>query len=413
MTARIPPELMFHIISFLQDDKATLSACSLCCSALAAASKPLLFHTLCTGLDLKATDRFECLLESGAAILPLIKRIDMPIPTFGPGVDQRTIGPIYRILARQGTPPTLNIAIRPIGPSLYRSVRLLLSWLNPVVHWVTSLELDDLDLTGGDNQFWDIVLAFPKLKSLTLGCVVVVGDGVRISSHSESGISHLSLRRSALGGVWDIRRFLADHLPPLPSLTSLDVRFPTVMDRTSIRFEEQYGPTVRTLRFGVVIAHRPTMDLGELDCKFSATRLVHRATLILPAIATTEFISQFSNLETLTLQGLFVPIIPAQRPSVTFEWIPTALNGVSSTVRKFTMEVIAAHLSYLDIIPWSAIDERLAHQLQSVTVVEVLLATPVGTNYLLENVSQEMGKRLPLAAQRGVLRCSAVAEHPV
>jgi len=76
------------------------------------------------------------------------------------------------------------------------------------------------------------------------------------------------------------------------------------------------------------------------------------------------------------------------------------------------MEVLTGHLSYLDIIPWSAIDERLAHQLQSVSVVEVLVATPLGVNYLLDNVSQEVEKRLPLAARRGVLRCSAVGEHP-
>ena len=77
------------------------------------------------------------------------------------------------------------------------------------------------------------------------------------------------------------------------------------------------------------------------------------------------------------------------------------------------MEVVAGHLSYLDIIPWSAIDARLAHQLQSVTTVEILLAAPVGVTYLLEGVSQEMEMRLPLAAQRGVLRCFAVAEHPI
>lgn len=77
------------------------------------------------------------------------------------------------------------------------------------------------------------------------------------------------------------------------------------------------------------------------------------------------------------------------------------------------MEVVAGHLSYLDVIPWSAIDERLAHQLRSVTVLEILLATPIGVNCLLDNVHQEMGRRLPLAAQRGVLRCSAVAEHPI
>jgi len=268
MTTKIPLELTFHVISFLQDDKAALSACSLCCSALAAVSKPLLFHTLRTGLDHKAIDRFECLLESGAAILPLIKRIDVPIPNFGPGEDLCAIGPISRILSRQDTPPALNIAIRPICLSLYQSVRLILPRLDPVVHWVTSLELDKLDLTGGDVQFWDIVLAFPKLKSLTLGCVMVRGDRDRITSHCESEISHLSLRRSALDGVWDVRRFLADHPPSLPSLASLDVRFPTVLDRTSIRFGEQYGPTVRTLRFGVLIAHHPTMDWGELDCKY-------------------------------------------------------------------------------------------------------------------------------------------------
>jgi len=58
------------------------------------------------------------------------------------------------------------------------------------------------------------------------------------------------------------------------------------------------------------------------------------------------------------------------------------------------------------------VDERLARQLQSVTVVEILVATPVGVNYLLDNVHQQMEKRLPLAVRRGVLRCSAVAEHP-
>lgn len=77
------------------------------------------------------------------------------------------------------------------------------------------------------------------------------------------------------------------------------------------------------------------------------------------------------------------------------------------------MEVVAAHASYLDIISWSVIDEMLAGQLQYVTIVEILLATPVGTPYLLENVHQEIGKRLPSAARRGVLRCSAVAEHPL
>lgn len=76
------------------------------------------------------------------------------------------------------------------------------------------------------------------------------------------------------------------------------------------------------------------------------------------------------------------------------------------------MEVIAAHLSFLDIIPWLAIDEMLASKLQSVTIVEILLATPVGMTELLEGVYQAMRGRLPLTAQRGILRCSAVSEHP-
>ena len=77
------------------------------------------------------------------------------------------------------------------------------------------------------------------------------------------------------------------------------------------------------------------------------------------------------------------------------------------------MEIIITHIPYLDVIPWSAIDDVLSHQLRPVTTVEIFLATPIGKTHLLENVYQEMGERLPLAAQRGVLRCSAVAEHPI
>ena len=77
------------------------------------------------------------------------------------------------------------------------------------------------------------------------------------------------------------------------------------------------------------------------------------------------------------------------------------------------MEIIIAQLPFLDVIPWSAIDELLSHQLRQVTTVEILLATPVGNTQLLENVYQEMGKKLPSAARRGVLQCSAVAEHPI
>jgi len=77
------------------------------------------------------------------------------------------------------------------------------------------------------------------------------------------------------------------------------------------------------------------------------------------------------------------------------------------------MEIIVTRLQYLDVIPWSAIDEVLSHQLRPVTTVKILLATPIGNTNLLENVYQEMRDRLPSAARRGVLRCSAVVEHPI
>ena len=133
-------------------------------------------------------------------------------------------------------------------------------------------------------------------------------------------------------------------------------------------------------------------------------------TLTPPFKASAEFISQFSNLKALTFQGL---LVPETQHTVTFEWIPLALRGVAPTVRKFTMEVVTNHLSHLHAIPWSAIDEVLASQLQSVVIVEILLATPIRVNRLFDNVFQDMEIRLPLAAQRGVLRCSAVSGFPI
>jgi hypothetical protein len=124
-----------------------------------------------------------------------------------------------------------------------------------------------------------------------------------------------------------------------------------------------------------------------------------------------EFISRFSNLDTLTLQGLYVP--NGSPHTITFAWVPVALNGVPPTVRKLTVEIVVGHLSHLDIFLWSAMDEILASRLQSVAIVEVLLATPIGKTFLLDNVYRDIERRLPLAAQRGVLRCSAVAEHPI
>ncbi|KAF9642673.1 hypothetical protein BDM02DRAFT_3192830 [Thelephora ganbajun] len=106
MTTRIPPELIFHIISFLRDDKATLSACSTCCSALAAAVKPLLFRILRTRLDPKAADRFECLLESDPGVLSLIKRIDVIIQSYKPEVDQRAIKAILYTHDHSGSHPS-------------------------------------------------------------------------------------------------------------------------------------------------------------------------------------------------------------------------------------------------------------------------------------------------------------------
>ena len=77
------------------------------------------------------------------------------------------------------------------------------------------------------------------------------------------------------------------------------------------------------------------------------------------------------------------------------------------------MELVTDHLSHLHVIPWSTIDEILADKLRSVIIVEILLATSSGVDYLLDNVHRDMQRRLPLAAQRGVLQCSAVGGHPV
>ena len=270
MTTRIPAELIFHIVSFLRDNKAALSACSLCCSALSTVSRPLLFHTLRTSLISGAADRFECLLESGPEVLTLIKRVDVTVAISTPEfivVNRRTIAAVSQIMAShriQDTPPTLGITIRTVSPLSHGFEQLLLSRLDPVVHWVTSLELGRLDLTG-DVQFWDLVLAFPRLKSLILGGVSV-GARARTPSHCESEISHITLKEPALGSISDIHRLFYNHPLPLPSLTSLDVRFPTPLGRAPIRFGVVYAPTVRTLRFGIAIVPHPTISWNKLGC---------------------------------------------------------------------------------------------------------------------------------------------------
>lgn len=76
------------------------------------------------------------------------------------------------------------------------------------------------------------------------------------------------------------------------------------------------------------------------------------------------------------------------------------------------MEVVAEQLSDFHFIPWSAIDEMFAHQAQSMVIMEILLTTPLKMRYLLDNVYRDMKMRLPLAAQRGMLRCYAVAGIP-
>ena len=261
MTIRIPPELIFHIVGFLQDSKPDLFACSLCCSALAAVTRPLLFRTLRTDLEAGAAERFECLLESGPEVLTLIKRIDANVLNLKPDVNHRTIAAVSKTMAShptQHTPPTLGMTIQASGTSFRRFSQQLLSRLDQVVHQVTSL---DLTLCFVENiQFADFVLEFPRLKSLTLGHISLI-NGVRASSHRESGISHITLRETALCS--GIRWFISDRFLPLPSLTSLDVRFPTSF-RTPERLAEAHAPTVRTLRFGIPIIPSPTRSWNEL-----------------------------------------------------------------------------------------------------------------------------------------------------
>ncbi|KAF9791941.1 hypothetical protein BJ322DRAFT_1026300 [Thelephora terrestris] len=411
---RIPLELISYIISFLRDDNAALSACSLCCSSFACASRPLLFHTLRTRLYFEPTDRLERLLELEPTVLPLIKRIEVTILSFLNIVD--TIQTVSQIATRchkeyTSLPLALNLAIAPTRPSPPLENSTLLR-LHPLFDWVTSLELDGLNLAQ-DTHFWDLVLSFRALKSLVLGHVHVGEAGGDAPSHRKSKISHVSLRPSALAGLnSNIYRFLADHPIPLPSLTSLDVRFPLLIDRTPVRFGGHYGPSVRALRFGIQVIRHLTAAHTRVDSKTPLPHFTCHTVLTLHIKAAGEFISQFNNLEELTFQGL-VPHKPQpEKIPVTFEWIPIILCRVTPTIRKFTMETVADDLSRLDFIPWSAIDEILAHQLQSVITVEILLATPIGTRRLLDNVYQDVGKKLPLAAQRGILRCVAVAKHP-
>ena len=147
-------------------------------------------------------------------------------------------------------------------------------WLDPVVDLVTSLELDGLDLAE-DIQFWDLVLKFRMLKSLVLGRVCVGEGGVYIPSHPESPISHLTLKESSWGGSRNVCWLLACHPMPLPSLKSLDVRFPMELNEAAIRFGQYCGPMVRTLRFGVVISRHSSKFLDQiLDRKFRTTLLL-------------------------------------------------------------------------------------------------------------------------------------------
>lgn len=269
MTTTLPPELIFHIITFLQDDKHALSACSRCCPALATVSRSLLFHTLHANVEPQAAIRFESLLESGTAVLPFIKKIDVSIPTLHPEVNHRTMTAISRFIAHrqmQDTAPELKLAARPPRMSLFRFSRLFLSCLDSARPWVTSLELDQIDL-GADIHFWAVVRMFPNLTTLILGYVNMPMEMFHFSPQQASGVSNLTLKKSALDGDCNIGWFLIHHHLPLPSLTSLDVRFPTRPDRGPSRLGEQYGATVRSLRFGVVISRDLTTDWDKLACK--------------------------------------------------------------------------------------------------------------------------------------------------
>jgi len=192
------------------------------------------------------------------------------IPTVDLDMDLHTIGVLSQIMGHrsvQDAPPALKIAIRPkVLSHLQRLGPPSLPPLDPVAHWVTSLELDQLDLSKG-VQFWHLVLEFPKLKSLILGCVDG-GAEVPISSHHELEICHISLKHTALDGSCNICLFLVENPLPLPYLTSLDVRFPTALDSTAVRFAGRYGATVKKLRFGAAVLRYLKNKWDKLARKF-------------------------------------------------------------------------------------------------------------------------------------------------
>lgn len=280
MAPRIPPELIFLIISFLHDNKPVLSACSRCCSALAAVARPFLFHTLRTRLDPESVRRFESLLELAPGIVPLIKRIDvaMVIPAFEPATNQFAMIAISRIMLHpriEETPPALGISICPLYPGFRQFGITVPTHLD---QWVTSLELNRLDFPP-ELHFWDFVLAFPNLESLTLGSLKV-GETFRIIPTLQPNISHITFKQSTSDSISDVYSFLATYTPPLPSLISLDVRFSGVPSSVSIRFGEQYGPGVKTLRFGTVLTHLLPRDWENR--RFRAIHPAEYAPLIVP-----------------------------------------------------------------------------------------------------------------------------------
>ena len=256
---RIPPELIFYIIGFLQGEKSTLSACSLSCSSLATASRPLLFHTIRTRGDPKSVRRLEGVLESPQTVLAFVKKIDMAISN-EIGTDLgRMATAIYRIVTNdyiRNAPPALNISVQLANLNAWDNIRQfkrsVLPKLGSTADWVTSIALERLDLSS-DIPFWDLVLTFSNLESLTLGHVVIGGEGFHLPLHRESRISHIRLKECALNHHrCNIRWFLSAYPMRLPLLTCLDVRFSTPLGRDHIQLGEHYGPTVRTLRFGVV-----------------------------------------------------------------------------------------------------------------------------------------------------------------
>ena len=85
---------------------------------------------------------------------------------------------------------------------------------------------------------------------------------------------------------------------------ALGVCFPVFFCREPIWFGKHHGPKVRTIRCGVLVIRHSTMTQDRaIIGKSRVPRPMGCTSLILPLKAAGRFVSQFSNLEELTLQG--------------------------------------------------------------------------------------------------------------